>query len=287
MTQDTITKPGRKHYPRPFGLWAALTAYVLFYLGIAGVAWLSPTWLQSPMVGEVCTALSFSFVSLWGIWASLGFGSLRRRLAWAAAGVLYCAVLWAVTIAMVLRDNGLTARWLLEAASALFVFSLPAVGVAATLFVVRRFRAQLALLDEIGPEQQNEAFQFSLHTVMAVMVALALLWAMGRSSQVYDLGAGFRVFFAFAFGVLVVLVALAAVWATLGLKTPLVRLVAVALATIVLGATLAPSGPNGGLYVCPTIAAVELAGLLGPLLLVRSCGYRLVRRPPDHAEQEK
>jgi hypothetical protein len=80
-----------------------------------------------------------------------------------------------------------------------------------------------------------------------------------------------------------VVMGLAAVWATLGRTSPLVRCPFVFLNSLVLGALFC-FGINvrdvaAYIYVI-SIMGVQSAGLLASLLLVRSRGYRLVRMPP-------
>jgi hypothetical protein len=164
----------------------------------------------------------------------------------------------------------------------LYLFSVPAVIVAGALFIVQRFGVRLTLLNKISPEQRKVVFQFSLRSLMGVSVALAVLLAIGRSSLMYESTSRFRVLFLTAVGVLMAFLALAAVWAALGLRRPLIPTVGVILAAICVGMAVEPFDLIPRFFHLPTVAAVQVVGIVGPLLVVRSYGYRFVRCPQEH-----
>ena len=264
---------------------------------------ISPTLLLPPWALRcVIFAVSVSFVSLLGIWISLGLGSLWARLAWAAGGVFYCTMMLGEAIRCVVdaRNKSLIEGFLGGPPSILCVlswnavkcppiilceFSLLVVGVAAISFNVQRCRAQLVLLDEVSPRQCNEPFQFSLRSLMGGVAALAILLAICQSSRVYDSEDGLQVFFTTAVGVLMALIALAAVWAALGPRRPLIPVAVVVLGSICLGVAVGsfertpPPFFHSALF-----ASVQVVGIVGPLLVVRSYGYRLVRRAGSSGE---
>ncbi len=260
-----------------YGPWMALPVFVLFYAILAVLAWFLPgALLRSPMVSDVwTTGLPYAFVCLLGIWVGLGPGALWYRLAWSAGGVCYCG-------AMVLGIYQIASRSLGPdhfVESGLFflcVFSPPALAVALVLHMVRRCRAKLTSLDEIDLPREDAPIRLSIRGILGTLVAAALVFAVGQGSLVYDFTKS-RVFFAAAVDILAALVALASVWAILGTRNPLLPVLGIILMGAFLGGSIGGFGNYYPLLRWPAIAIVETTGIVGPLFIVRSFGYRLAR----------
>ncbi len=73
-------------------------------------------------------------------------------------------------------------------------------------------------------------------------------------------------------------VGLISLWAALGDARPLRRGPAVFVSSLVLGAFLAVPATTAGRVYIHLIMVLYPTALMGSLLIVRSCGYRLVRR---------
>ena len=257
--------------------WIGLFLFALVFPVFVGVVWLYPP-VFDEWLGLVPVSLAFSFSSLLGIWVNLGRGSLRRRLVWAVAGVLYCLAMMVFTIFLGDIGRGFLSNELVEFMLVVFfTLSLPAVGNGFSLGIAQWLGVRLAPPEEVSLQQDRKSFQFSLRSLMGVIVAIAILLALCQSSRVYNLSEKFEILFVAALGFLAVLVTLAAVWAALGLGRPLLRIVAVILAALCLGLAVQPFAKNSRFYELPAFAVIQVVGIFLPLLIVRRYGYRLVR----------
>ena len=269
------------------GLWMVVAAYALFYPVLLAVASFFSDWDLGGLRVIVVFTLTWSFVSVLGIWASLGLGSVWRRLMWIVGGLLYCDVMIARAVALTRRDFILSDRALLSAVSFLINFSVPLIGAAVALFIARCCGARLVLFDEISLEQRSKPFQFSLRSLMGLTVVVAILLATVRSVRINPDFSSYwfiaRCYFGLGFWV--ILAATAAVWAALGQRWTLLRIVVVTLAAMCFGVVL-PSGASKGFVLsCLMIAPLHVLGIVLPLLVVRSYGYRFVHLPKGTQEQ--
>jgi hypothetical protein len=149
----------------------------------------------------------------------------------------------------------------------------------ATLLVVRALGVRLTrLADPAQPARPEiEGFRFSIRGLMLVTAAVALLSAGARALQE---GPASFVLLMGVWAMCFVAVGLVALWAALGLGHPLGRGAVVFLLSPGLGAffAFAAQAHRAGRVYIVLVMLLYATVLLGSLLVVRSCGYRFVRR---------
>jgi hypothetical protein len=205
-----------------------------------------------------CQAL---LLSLWGAASSV---SPPVRVAGLIAGVVYVEALF------------LSVEPVAPELSAITVMIATA-----ALLVVRVLGVRLIRFD--GRSQPTpsgtEGFRFSIRALLLVTAAVALLSAGARALQQAP---GVSALRTVCWAMCVVAVGLVALWAALGLGRPLWRGPVVFALSLVVGAFLAsatePQGAVVGWVISVLIMLLYSTLLLGSLLIVRSCGYRFVRR---------
>ena len=155
----------------------------------------------------------------------------------------------------------------------------------ATLLVVRWLGVSFRRQDDPGQSArpESEGLQFSIRGLMIFTAAVAVICAVARALE------GYRnpILFIAVWAVCFVAVGLVSLWAVLGEARPVQRVPVAFVLSPVLGAFFAFAAgvhPTGWIYVL-LIMLLYPAALLGSLLVVRSCGYRLVRGlcPPQVA----
>jgi hypothetical protein len=207
-------------------------------------------------------ALLFAQVSLGAIWLGLGGTAIGLRL------VAYCGLLAAVYAGLsALHDNH--GQWLR-------LLAVQTLAICGPLTVARRRNLRLQATEATPNEQP---FQFTLKHVFALMTACAVLFGAlrlappwptlgNRASEVW-LGVGFA------------LMALVAAWVSLGYGRWLLKLLALPLVTFLVGGLLtAIEGPAGRLVQAGIMSLVfcQMLFLAAPLVVLRRCGYRLMRQ---------
>ncbi len=140
--------------------------------------------------------------------------------------------------------------------------------------VLRRFGVIVKRLGDLDQPARPESKgpRFSIRSMMIVTVAVAVLCAEARSLGVQ------RFLINLVFAICFVAAGLVSLWAALGDVRPLRRGPAVFVLWAALGAFMAVPATTAGRAYIHLIMALYPAALVGSLLIVRSCGYRLVRR---------
>ena len=235
---------------------------------------------ESPAIA-VLYSLIFSQAGLLGLWTAFGSSPPLIRLVCIVIG-LAC-----LSIALPIAEEG---RWWLDDFENLLVYGLvvavPALLVFCVLRILQRSR-RLRLVRSPPLQATSEGIQFSIKHLMAVTAIVAAIISIqkGLRSLGYD-GQGLNwLDMAIIVAVIVsclLLVELAAFWASLGLSRPFPRLMVVV-----------PSGFLAGIvppfYFQPTgwLDFVLWSGITGfqalltaaTLLVFRSCGWRLCKEP--------
>jgi hypothetical protein len=239
---------------------------IAFVTCLAG--WYPTVW-RAAFIGVL-----FSQTSLLGIWVSLGASSWWRKLIGVVVGVSYLGLL--LEFDPVDLD--------LETYT---VVVLPTTCVVMPLLVVRFFRIALRL--DSSPAGSMGRIQFSIRHLMILTLAVACLLAIGQSVERFAIRLDETLFGAAlnqldelvyewllpaVLGVLGVL----PLWFVLATKQPVVFSVGL----VFVGACA--GYPVGRFYGDPKIIAMavtatEMMAVVVSLLVVRSCGYRLVRLP--------
>jgi hypothetical protein len=210
---------------------------------------------------------------LLALWGSTSRGSPWRRMPGLIAGVVYLEALFPSTLRQRLPGMG----------AVMVTFAL------AALLVVWRLGVRLIrFADPAHPvPPETVGFRFSIRGLMLVIAAAALLSAGARALREAP------AFFVLAWPIRFVAVGLVALWAVLGVGRPLRRAPIVFVLSLILGAlfgfAVQAEGPGWVDILLMMLLYPTL--LFGSLLVVRSCGYRFVRRvissskPPDeHSE---
>lgn len=245
-----------------FGIVAAILAPIPLSDPF-GLAAIFPPWglghiLLMPFLASVlCQAV---LLSLWGTTSGV---SLWARMTGLAAGAVYLETLFPTD----LRRE-------------LFGISAIAIAVATAIgFCGRALGVRVVRQDDPGRPSPAEAegLRFSIRGLMIFTAAVALLSAGARALQgtprhVINLTAIWAMCFVAA--------GLASLWAALGDVRPLERVPVVLVLSPMLGAFFALAADThraGRAYIILTML-LHAALLIGSLLVVRSCGYRLVGR---------
>ena len=217
--------------------------------------------LVVPLVASVlCQAF---ILALWGV---ISTASPWKRIAGLLAGSVYLETLWLLAL-----EGELPAT------------STITIGVTTAFLLVLRangdkFTRQVQ--DGSPAQPETERLRFSIRGLMLLTAAVALLSAIAKAFQ----GIGFapnrltlvNVFLALCF----VTIGFVALWAVLGKAKPLVRGAVVFVVSPILGVFFAISvnaHQAGWVYIILSMLLYS-AALLASLLVLRSCGYRFVRR---------
>ena len=222
--------------------------------------------LMVPFIAlAVCQALLLSF------WGAASQASPWMRLAGLVSGAVYLEVL----VPSDFRREFVGTS------------TITIVVTTATLLVVRWLGVRFTRQDDPGQSARHEpeGLRFSIRGLMIFTAVVALICAGARALE----GARSPFLFIPVWALCFVAVGLVSLWAMLGDADPLRRGPVVFILSPALGAFFA-FDENAHEAVWIYILLIMLlypAALLGSLLIVRSCGYRLVRRtvpttsPPD------
>lgn len=214
--------------------------------------------LQVPLDASVpCQAVLLAF------WGATSRGLPWRRMAGLVAGAVYLEALFS------------SISWPLLTGMSTITVTVTT----ATLLVVRTLGVSLTRpADTAQPSpSETQRFRLSIRGLMLATAAVALLSAGARAIK--EAPASF-VLFMVGWALHFVTVGLVALWAALGWGHPLWRGPAVFALSLVLGALFAfTDGATAAGWVQTILIVLLYPTLLfGSLLIVRSCGYRFVRR---------
>jgi hypothetical protein len=229
-------------------------------LGLARI--LPPFGLERILIAPLF-ALAMGQAVLIALWGVASTSSPWRRLAGLVAGAAYLEALLAL---------GLDGEFL-------GTTSVTIVVTTASLLVVRVLGVRIVRQAEEGHagRPEPEGLRFSIRGLMAFTAAVALLSAGARALQASH---GRFILLAAVWALCFVAVGLVALWAGLGQARPRRRVPVVFALSPVLGALFAHAAEAhhaGCFYIIMTMLLYS-SDLLVSLLVVRSCGYRLVGR---------
>lgn len=244
------------------------------FLGLVAAA-LAPVTVRTPfglphIFLVLLFALGFSQVSLLGLWAVFAPSAPLWRALGAAMGTACLEAAFAI------------AHWpeLALMPSAAMALTL------ASLFVVRAFGVRLSRrADGADPvRSEHERLRFTIRGLMLVTVAVALLGALARA--VRRSPGHFDFILTVVWAACFVAVGLLALRVLTTPDGALRRGLSALAVSPVLGmfvAFAAEARRDGWVYIIATMLLYP-AILLGSLLVVRACGFRLVRRPTPSTE---
>jgi hypothetical protein len=240
----------------PLRLWLVVAAYILFwpalrlYQGGADDCFLA-----------VSIAAMASSLTLLGIWAGLSAIDVNLRILRVGLWIIYLA---AASVLVASASPDPIAALVLSVLS-----SVPVTAIAVTLGMSGATTCCPGEVDERNP---TRGFQYSLRILMIIAILVAILLAAAKSYREYR-------WESILFGMAVIsLIAMAPAlaWAGLGHGSPLPRAAVVALFGACIGSILAFAADAWYLN-WPAIGVLYSLGVVGPLLVVRSMGFRLVR----------
>jgi hypothetical protein len=252
-----------------------LLAVVLLVCGLAAafVARIdvsSPSGLSSLLPLVPLFALVMCQVCLLGLWVVFSKTPWWKRVGGFAFGALYFEHLW----------PGLSFPrgefFLLPSMAMAFL------GCALLIMRGMGYRLCVGTVSDSSSRSEHERFRFSIRGLMLMTVAIALFVAGTKELKHFAPRGEFVIRWA-EWDLCVVAVGISAFWAALGLARPRQRSAVTVALSAVLGTpfALAESGPGDRdrFYNIITIMPLHAALLLASLLVVRSCGYRLMWRP--------
>jgi hypothetical protein len=244
-------------------------AHLVLGMVVAPLAMLYPqlqneTWISVLYLGFVCTE-----ILLVGIWLGLSAARWRTKLGGLLVGAIWLGGLSVAPVPF-RSFNG--------APILLVLVGVPLLVVAASCALCRRTFAKLECRDRWKSRPVSEELQFSLRSLIGLTVIISALLGLARCVRWIDPGAEFMVVI-LMFALTALLATGMLVWASLGLGLAFVRVPIVLAAMTLLGLLPPYSMEYSALryIVWPSLMAVVAACTAGSLLVIRSCGYRLVR----------
>lgn len=245
--------------PRHRVSWLAMAHVVVGLMGASSLAGRSPTLPVAAFIGLV-----FSQTSLLGIWGSLGTGQWWRRMIGVVVGAAYLSLLLEFATFESILDMAL-------------IVVLTTTVVAIPLLIVRFFRVAVQL-DSL-PIVSARRLQFSIRDLMILTFVVAFVTAIGKWAEPH-LSHGRILIDLLLFGVTFGVVGTLPVWFVLATKRSVLYSVGLIAVGACAGCYLARIGFVGGEGFWTTVTSTEALVVVVSLLVVRSCGYRLVRLPP-------
>jgi hypothetical protein len=216
-------------------------------------------------------ALVFCQSSLLALWAVMSRSARWLRIIGLIGGSLYLAFLL---------------RWAIDEGEAIPATLMMTVVVTCALLVVRQRKVVFRRVSaQKGKERSG--LQFTIKGLMTFTLAVAVLItgakqlreAGGPKADVFIVGLWVACF---------AVTSLASIWATLGLESPYARSIAAVIMSTMLGWCFAygvtPDWDFSIFFYVMLIMFLQTALLVCSLLVVRSCGYRLVRHDPRQSE---
>jgi hypothetical protein len=246
-------------------------AHLLLGLTMALIAVRFPQLQEWAWIVVVYTGFVCCEILLFGMWLGLSTAPGKFKLGGLVAGTVWLAALCLAPVPF---------RSLATALPLLAIVGVPLLIVAASGATCRRWLAKLERRDVWKLRPISEELQFSLKSLIGLTVVISVLLGLARLVQLFHATAELVIvsFLSCAFALVAALATGMLIWASLGPGQAVIRVPIVIVALPLLG-LLPPYSMGGGTYryiVWPSLMAVIAAGTAGSLLVVRSCGYRLV-----------
>jgi hypothetical protein len=253
-------------------------APIAMFLHPGDLRWIPLTWALA--------SISFGQLMLLAFWAGLGTSAAWKRLAGSAAGACYLAT-WP-TLALVVSPNAERSGYELVAYVALFAAMLVMFG--GIFLLWRRRFAQLRCVDDVDerPAVAPRRRQFSVLHLLLLMSIVAVVLGLMRGATAGDTERWHELAINLLGVVALVVNIIAAPWAALALGPARGRVALVLVVSVLLGMAVSFTAvfklpmPEWRVWLFSTQSlafAVPPLILVASLLVVRSCGYRLVPLP--------
>lgn len=165
--------------------------------------------------------------------------------------------------------------------------AMVAVGGTAVFGAIRWRCTSLRRFSQKTPQRGQEGVKFSIRGLMLFTFVVAVMIIGVREFRENVPGGVPELFEMFVWSLCILVTGVAATWVGLGLARPMLGNIGVSLLSAILGALfvygIIQGGPFAYFYITLTMV-LQAAVLIASLLVVRSCGYRLVRRSADEVE---
>jgi len=247
-------------------IWLLVVVHAIAWIGFS--VWVALKWpvaLKGTFVLLVATfALIFCESGLLGFWTAMSRASALKRATGLVAGLiaLEAALHW-----------GTGFNWFA---------SMPTMAtgfVVVLLALLRMRRLEFLTVADLPREFSRQTLQFSIRGLMLLTLIVAVLITVGKQLRQTEHYRSHPVLLA-AWALAFAATDIAAVWAALSPRRLLLPGIAVLILSTALGFLVCwgLGGSDGDWIYVPTIMLLQTAMLLASLLVVRSSGYRMVRR---------
>jgi len=220
--------------------------------------------------GAAFIGIVFSQTSLLGIWGGLGTNPWWSRLIGVVVGGGFLGLRLGVGVGH--------PDWEVS----YFIVSVGIALITGMLLVIRCFRVRIcvATVDQAAARR----IQFTIRQLLVLTFAVACLVSLGKWLAPHLLNVNEPLMLTLI-GLILATVGLLSVWPALGARHPVLPSLIVIVVAAGVGfcfAQFLPGPPGDMASFWMTITAVEALVLVASLVVVRSCGYRLVRLLPGH-----
>jgi hypothetical protein len=268
--------------------WLVIANVALGFAAPLALNFLPP----APWWFKAASAIAIGQYMLLPCWVGLGIAGADRRWLPLMGGAVYLAVVQSMFVWI--RSRSVPVGGVLVWLGVLSIINLVIVSVLA--LIVAAFRTKLAslrLFADPAPLDAASRWQLSLRELFIITLAAAVLLGLARYARVSDPTGPPVVLFMCLYWSVLATTALCAVWAALAPGRIRWRVAGVFVASLFLGAvmSMARSFPDVASQIVNAFDLVPAtAVVIASLLVVRSCGYRLVARDdaprtsrePDH-----
>jgi hypothetical protein len=238
------------------------------------------------MLPLIWSLISLPFGSLMtlSVWVGLGRTRLLWRIAIGLAASFYLAVWPFVNQSISLPASLRPGHWFMDYLEAVAPFSI-FLFLFGGVFMLIGLRFRLAHIGRDAMPPRREGFRFSMLQILVVMSIVAVVLSLVRANRESQAGSDstwdWLIMMAFLF-VMFIVNTVCAAFATLGLGSVKRNVGMVLVVSIALGIATAIAMRNDEMpwlfFGSTLIAIVPTLTVLVSLLVVRSCGYRLIRR---------
>jgi len=273
----------------PRGVRRRMAALVLAHVLLSATPLLAgalPYYPRSEFLGFVFSAFSIGSLMLLAFWLGMGGGEFFLRLLLVGLAVLTVAF-WQLFPEIVLGRSQIGGWATLEFYAYLVAMWGLFAGLVAVAFLIARI--WLIVVRPLRPDDLSRRswIKFSMLHLLAAMSLCAVIFPLIRVARSESQGAGGLLAMTLALGIgysALFANTLAAAYAALGRKPLAPRIAVSFVAAIALGlmVSFATGHDEYGWRMILSeqlIFVVSTAVIVGSLLVVRSCGYRLMRRP--------
>lgn len=260
---------------RHYRLVALFVVHVILALAPLVAA---PLGLMQPEVGlDSMTYIMIAQVNLLAFWGGFGTDRGIRVKGAILGGLAYLTVVWLITNHIIFGHPDGLVEVLLISGIQFVILLVWLIVLLLPMLIVRRKLAELRWLPDASAVDETFPWQLSIRHLFALILGAAVLLAVARYARDAAPLAWPPLFF-----LLVSLVnSICGIWATLSPGRTARRILFVFAASIFVGLTLSVDSIGGVLGQPALTSLAILPGvvvLVASLLVVRSCGYRLLRR---------